>query len=158
MYNTKKIPYQRQPTAKRRTANWRKRKERTDHLHLTNPTVPYPPLQNQKEKKIRTVPPPTPPKCTIKIVPARHFTQRKHTHKIYMTRLAREIPTDPAHPINKKQTYKDEHTPLTEEQKTNKKSGNLHSTKHTSHSNSQMKKLIQIHRRSKKNEITIKYE
>jgi hypothetical protein len=38
-----------------------------------------------------------------------------------MTRLAREIPTDPAHPINKNGTYKDKHTPLTEEQKNNKK-------------------------------------
>jgi hypothetical protein len=56
--------------------------------------------------KIRTVPPPTPPKCTVKIVPARHSTQRKHTHKIYMTRLAREIPTDPAHPINKNKNTK----------------------------------------------------
>jgi hypothetical protein len=38
-----------------------------------------------------------------------------------MTRLARKIPTDPAHPINKNGTYKDKHTPLTEEQKNKKK-------------------------------------
>jgi hypothetical protein len=38
-----------------------------------------------------------------------------------MTRLAKEIPTDPAHPINKNGTYKDKHTPLTEEQKNKKK-------------------------------------
>jgi hypothetical protein len=35
-----------------------------------------------------------------------------------MTRLAREIPTDPAHPIKINRTYKDRHTPLTGEQGT----------------------------------------
>jgi hypothetical protein len=38
--------------------------------------------------------------------PALH-TAETHTRNIYMTRLAREIPTDPAHPIKKNRTYKD---------------------------------------------------
>jgi hypothetical protein len=43
-----------------------------------------------------------------------------------MTRLAREIPTDPAHPIKKNGTYKDKHTPLTEKQGTKRARENLH--------------------------------
>ncbi len=41
--------------------------------------------------------------------------------KIYMTRLAREIPTDPAHPIKEDGTHKNKHTPLTEKQRTKEK-------------------------------------
>ena len=124
IYNTK-ISYRRHPTAKRTDSKLKKAKEKRT-TPLTNSTVPYPPLQSQRERKLRTVPPPTPPKCPIKIVPARHSTQRRHTHEIYMTRLAREIPTDPAHPINKNRTYKDKHTPLTENQGTKREMKDLH--------------------------------
>jgi len=48
-----------------------------------------------------------------------------------MTRLAREIPTDPAHPINKNGTYKDKHTPLTEKQKEQKEKGEKPSSHRT---------------------------
>jgi hypothetical protein len=43
-----------------------------------------------------------------------------------MTRLAREIPTDPAHPIKINRTYKDKHTPLTEKQGTKGERKDLH--------------------------------
>jgi hypothetical protein len=43
-----------------------------------------------------------------------------------MTRLAREIPTDPAHPIKINGTYKDKHTPLTENKEQKEKGKNLH--------------------------------
>jgi hypothetical protein len=43
-----------------------------------------------------------------------------------MTRLAREIPTDPAHPTKINRTYKDKHTPLTEKQGTKGERKNLH--------------------------------
>jgi hypothetical protein len=43
-----------------------------------------------------------------------------------MTRLAREIPTDPAHPIRINRTYKDIHTPLTEKQEAKGERKDLH--------------------------------
>ena len=115
----------------RRNPSPKCRKSKT-HYHTDipirrqNSITKYTPRDKEKENTNSphhqpTVPPPTPPKCPIKIVPARHSTQRRHTHEIYMTRLARKIPTDPAHPINKNGTYKYKHTPLTEEQKNKKK-------------------------------------
>jgi hypothetical protein len=60
-----------------------------------------------------------------------------------MTRLAREIPTDPAHPIKESGTYKDKHTPLTEKQRTKRERENLHRKEHSIHSSSRIILIIQ---------------
>jgi hypothetical protein len=55
-----------------------------------------------------------------------------------MTRLAREIPTDPAHPIKKNGTYKDKHTPLTEKQGTKREREIFIAESNSIHSNNQI--------------------
>jgi hypothetical protein len=55
--------------------------------------------------------------------PALH-TAETHTRNIYMTRLARENPTDPAHPIKKNRTYEDK--TYTAYKITKKRKKNLH--------------------------------
>jgi hypothetical protein len=74
--------YRRHQTAKKTDSKLKKAKEKRT-TPLTISTVPYSPLQSQGEKKIRTVPPSTPPEYPNKLVPARHSTQRRQTHEIY---------------------------------------------------------------------------
>jgi hypothetical protein len=88
IYNTK-IPTTETQPPRELTANWRKQRE-NGSPPLANSAVPYPPLQSQKERKIRTVPPPTPPKCPNKIVSARHSTQKKDTRARYIHDPARQ--------------------------------------------------------------------
>jgi hypothetical protein len=115
--------YRAYPLAKRIHKKLKKMKKKSQH----NPAisiVPYPPKQSretrksvlsrhahqfnpakharteQRRKKIRTAPPPTPAKGPNILVPARHSTQRRLTHaNMYVTRPARKIPTSPIDPI-----------------------------------------------------------
>jgi hypothetical protein len=114
-YQHKKITkysYRRYPTAKRTDSKLKKARKNTDQpLHHFNRTVPA----TAEQEKIEN--PYSPAVYTTKVPkytrtsPALH-TAETHTRNIYRTRLARKIPTDPAHPI-KETNYIDIHIPLT---------------------------------------------
>jgi hypothetical protein len=102
IYNAK-YSYRRHPTAKKANNKLKKTRKADHPLHHFNRTVPATTAPEEKGNLYSAATRSSrKPKLTC-TGPALH-TAETHTTNIYMTRLAREKPTDPAHPIKKNRT------------------------------------------------------